>query len=224
MSVEEALALYWLVVAVAVLSVASVLWFFRARRRLIATLRDVTLALEKHYNPSNKEYQLLGYLVGYKARYILPGKHRVYVLLTTVPRHSLLYYPFMRLAGRRDRLEIAVSPHDRRVAGEIYLVKKGSRIDDAVLRNSAGERLGKLAVREVRGTYSYRVYCSDEALYTRLAEKIAKTKLPITMVAAFPDKNLLTASYELSPETLSDFLDFHDSLVREFTVPKTTKG
>lgn len=223
MSAFDVVLLYWVVLVIALLGVAATLWFFRLRRKMIAFIRDVTITLEKHYNPSSKEYRLLGYLVGYKARYILPGKHRVYILLTTTPRHSLLYYPVIILAGRRDRLEVGFNPHDRVVVGEVYLVKKNSRIDNAVLRQSVGSRLDELASRELRGVYEYIVYYKDEKLYDKIAEAVSRIDLPVTMIATYPRENLISVVYEVSLDTLEEFLEFTDRIVRELSLPKRTK-
>ncbi|MGB9827081.1 MAG: hypothetical protein ACPLSM_01005 [Thermosphaera sp.] len=220
MSIEDLLSLYGVIILIAILGAASAIWFFRQRRRLIVLLRDVVLSLEKHFNPSSKEYQWLGYIVGFKARYVLPGKHRVYLLLTTVPRHSLLYYPFAKIAGRRDRLEIAFNPSDRVVAGEVYLVKKNSRVDNTVLRNSVGDRLDKMFSREVRGFYDYIVFYSEESLYDKVAGAVASSNLPVTMIATYPGQNIVSAAYDLSLSTLSEFLAFHERLVKELTVPR----
>jgi hypothetical protein len=219
-SIEDLFLVYGIIAFIAILGAASAIWFFRQRRRLIVMLRDVVLALEKYFNPSSKEYQWLGYLVGFKARYVLPGRHRVYLLLTTVPRHSLFYYPFARIAGRKDRLEIAFNPSDRVVVGEVYLVKKNSRVDNAILRNSVGERLDRLFSKEVKGFYDYIVFYSDESLYDKVAEAVASVSLPVTMIATYPGENIVSVAYDLSLSTLGEFLAFQDRLVKDLTVPR----
>lgn len=224
MSYIDYLMAYWaLVVIIAIMSVASVIWFFRVRRKLILFMRDVTLTLEKHFNPSSKDYQLLGYLVGYKARYVLPGKHRVYVLFTTTPRHSLFYYPIIKIAGRKDRLEIAIKPFDRNVVGELYLVKKGSRIDNVIIARMAGDKLNSLFSKEVRGRYDYRVYYTDEELYDKVTRLLANTDLPITFIAVHPGENMVSAAYEVSMDTLRDFLSFIDNLSKVATAERSPR-
>lgn len=220
---DYAIAYWALVVLIAALSVASVIWFFRARRKLILFMRDVTITLEKHFNPSSKDYQLLGYLVGYKARYVLPGKHRVYILFTTTPRHSLFYYPIIKLAGRKDRLEIAIKPSDREVVGELYLVKEGSRVDNVILKHMAGDKLSSLFSREIRGRYDYRVYYTDEGLYDKVAQLLTDTDLPITLIAVHRGENMISTAYEVSLETLRDFLIFIDNLSKGVTAEKRSR-
>ncbi|MEM4552552.1 MAG: hypothetical protein QXH84_02885 [Thermosphaera sp.] len=223
MSLDEFLILYGIIIVIAVLGAASAIWFFRFRRKLIVFLRDTTILLEKHFNPSSKEYQWLGYLVGYKARYVLPGKHQVYVLVTTVPRHSLIYYPIAKIAGRKDRLEIAVKPADSTVPGEVYLVKKNSVIDKAVLKHSAGDRLNQLSVKNFKGYYDYLIYYSDEKLYDKVIELAGRTSLPVTLIMASPKENLVSVAYDLSLGNLEEFLKFHGIVVKELTVKKTPK-
>jgi len=183
-------------------------------------LRDVVPALEKRFNPSSKEYQWLGYLAGFKARYVLPGRHRVYLLLTTVPGHSLFYYPFARIAGRRDRLEIAFDPSDRVVVGEVCLVKKNSRVDNAILRNSVGERPVRLFSKEVEGLYDYIVFYSDESLYDKVAEAVASVSLPVTMFAACPGRTScqLPTTYPLALSANSWLSKTGSSRIQPFPV------
>ena len=53
------------------LSVAMIVWYFRERRELIRFISDVIKELEDVFKPTDKVYELLGYLVGFKARFKL---------------------------------------------------------------------------------------------------------------------------------------------------------
>lgn len=54
----DLIAFYVLIAA----SIASVIWYFRARREMIRFLKEYTDELEKELKPVDKEYMLLGYL------------------------------------------------------------------------------------------------------------------------------------------------------------------
>ncbi|MEM2212079.1 MAG: hypothetical protein QW114_02660 [Candidatus Nezhaarchaeales archaeon] len=97
------------------LALASVPWYFRMRRR-IALMKKVTEDLEKTLKPKDKEYVLLGYLVDYKAKYTLNGGDKVYVVFTTAPKHSMLYYPILKAFKRKDRLTLAIEYGRRHVS------------------------------------------------------------------------------------------------------------
>lgn len=95
---------YLALIVISILAIASVLWFFRKRRELIMFLKEVTVTLEEYFKPVDKTYTWLGYLVGYEARYELPRGDKVYILLTTTPRHVFFYLPVLILLKRRDRI------------------------------------------------------------------------------------------------------------------------
>jgi len=139
-----------------------------------------------------------------------------------VPANKYVLYGhhFASIAGRKDRLEIAFNPSDRVVVGEVYLVKMNSRVDNAILRNSVGERLDRLFSKEVKGFYDYIVFYSDESLYDKVAEAVASASLPVTMIATYPGENIVSVAYDLSLSTLSEFLAFQDRLVKDLTVPR----
>jgi hypothetical protein len=127
-----------------VASSASVIWYFRARRKILRFIKEFTEELEKELRPSDKEYVLLGYLVGYRARYKLEDGRNVYVLLTTTPKHSLFYYPIARALGREDRVTIMLELAGRNVLRDLHAVRKNeSRLLNVLLRD-LGERAGRL--------------------------------------------------------------------------------
>ncbi|MCS7099561.1 MAG: hypothetical protein NZ925_04385, partial [Sulfolobales archaeon] len=106
------------ITSMSVLAVASVVWYFRMRRKMLVLMKKVTEDLEKSFKPVDKAYVLLGYLVGYRAKYDLENGDKVYILLTTAPRHSILYYPIARALKRTDRLEVAIANYSRYVSKE----------------------------------------------------------------------------------------------------------
>jgi hypothetical protein len=144
-------------------AVASAFWFFRKRKELTVFLRDVTETLEKLFKSLDKSYVWLGYLVSYRARFDLPGNHKAFILLTTVPRHSLFYLPIAKIMNRKDRIEVAVVPYDRFLVGELHVHRRRSRTAEVVAKKGVAEREHEFAVREFRaGEYSYVAYYRDE--------------------------------------------------------------
>ncbi|MEM0025161.1 MAG: hypothetical protein QXV41_01130, partial [Zestosphaera sp.] len=74
--------------ALIIASAISVIWYFRGRRKMLKFIKEFTDELERELRPADKEYVLLGYLVGYRAKYKLEDGRNAYILLTTAPRHS----------------------------------------------------------------------------------------------------------------------------------------
>jgi len=150
--VIEVIAFYVLVVA----SAASVVWYFRARKKMLRFIKEFTDELERGLRPTDKEYVLLGYLVGYRARYKLEDGRNAYVLLTTVPRHALFYYPIAKVLRREDRVTIMLELAGRSVLRELHAVKKNeSKILKVLLRDlgSQIEKLSRTTIKTAKGDY-----------------------------------------------------------------------
>ncbi len=212
---------YLIVVSISALAVASVAWFFRKRRELILFLKNVTEVLEKYFKPVDKTYVWLGYLVGYRAKYDLPGNNKAYVLLTTVPRHSILYLPIAKLLKRRDRLEVAVEPYDRYVTTELHIHRKNSWTAEAVIRKTITGRAHQFGIREFQaGSYSYVAYYKDEKAFDAVRNLVENSSLPILYITAVPQENIVTASCEITLENIENFLELHRELVKTLTKPK----
>lgn len=212
---------YLYLIAISISAVAVVTWFFRKRRELIVFLKEVTETLEKHFKPVDKTYVWLGYLVGYKAKYDLPGNSRAYILLTTVPRHSILYLPIAKLLRRRDRLEVAIEPYDRYVTTELHIYRKKSWTAESVVKKSIAGRTHQFGIREFQaGTHSYVAYYKDEKVVDVVKNLVEKSNLPILHITATPQENMVTASCEITLKNLKSFLELHRELVKTLTKPK----
>lgn len=220
----EAYLWYLFLVFISALSVASVVWFFKKRRELIVFLRDVTRVLEDYYKPSSKEYVWLGYLVGYRARYVLPGKHRVYILLTTVPKHVFFYLPVIALFKKRDRIEVAMKPHDRYVIGEVHIYRAGSWIAEVIVKKNIAQKLSEYAVKEFEvSSGKYIAYYKDERVLDAIYKIISSTNLPVLYAYTHTGENIVSMCCELSLENLKQILSTHRQLVELTTKPKVTK-
>ncbi len=96
--------------ALLAVSGASVAWFFPARRYMILLMRSVAAELEDALKPIDRVYELLGLYVGFRARFIVRGLREFRALLVLIPRHALLYLPFVVLRGERDTLILEAEP------------------------------------------------------------------------------------------------------------------
>lgn len=182
----EVIAFYVLIVV----SVASVVWYFRARRKMLRFIKEFTDELERELKPTDKEYVLLGYLVGYRARYKLEDGKKAYVLLTTVPRHALLYYPIAKALRHEDRVTVMLELAGRSVLRELHAVKKNEpRILKVLLRDlgSQTEKLSRTTIKTAKGDYEV---FYEEPRDLDLINKIidSKTK-PVIKLSAYKNLN-----------------------------------
>ncbi len=96
--------------ALLAVSGASVAWFFPARRYMILLMKSVAGELEEALRPIDRVYRLLGLYVGFQARFVVRGLREFRALLVLIPRHALLYLPFVLLRGERDTLVLEAEP------------------------------------------------------------------------------------------------------------------
>ncbi len=147
----ESLFTQLMLALVVALGAVATLWFFRVRRLMIERQRLIIGVLEEFFKPKDKLYTLLGYLVGFKAEYLVESKgvKKVWALYTTPPLHAFLYLPVIRAAKGRERIALTIKPEGSipaeahvldpkdRVARRTFTVDYGA---DALQR--CGPRLG----------------------------------------------------------------------------------
>jgi hypothetical protein len=198
-----------------VASSASVIWYFRARRKILRFIKEFTEELEKELRPSDKEYVLLGYLVGYRARYKLEDGRNVYVLLTTTPKHSLFYYPIARALGREDRVTIMLELAGRNVLRDLHAVKKNeSRLLNVLLRD-LGERAGRLN-RTVLETSKgdYEVFYEEPRDLDLIRKIIDSRTKPLLKLSAYKDHNSVEIVSKAELGTVNELLSSLKTLAR----------
>jgi hypothetical protein len=190
---------YLAVVLLSVLAVAMVVWYFRMRRVTLQLVKRVTDELEGFFKPVDKTYVLLGYLVGYRAMYTLKDGDRVFAVLTTVPRHSLLYYPLAKALGRTDRLHLAVKYGRRYVVRELHAVNLADTRLHAVVLKDLGERARVLSKRELelRGD-RYVVYYEDSGDLELVAKLVESSPATLYKVSAYSRDNLVEVVADVS--------------------------
>jgi len=154
---------YVIIMLMSFLAVVMVLWYFRKRRELIRFISDIIKELEEVFKPTDKVYELLGYLVGFKAKFKLGRSSNIvnaYAMLTTVPTYSLLYYPIAKVLTRKNLLSIAVEFRGV-MSRELHMVRKDSKKFEDKLRGDV-PYIDKMYLREVMSSgKTYRVYYED---------------------------------------------------------------
>lgn len=184
--VIEVIAFSILIVA----STISVIWYFRARKKMLKFIKEFTDELERELRPIDKEYVLLGYLVGYRARYKLEGGRKAYILLTTAPRHAFFYYLIARTLGREDRVTIMLELTGRSVLRELHAVKKGeSRALNVLLRDLGpqAEKLSKTTMKTSKGDYE--VFYEEPRDLDLINKIIDSRPRPIIKLSAYKNLN-----------------------------------
>ncbi len=209
---------YLVVVLLSILAVAMVIWYFRMRRVTLQLMKRVTEDLEKFFRPLDKTYVLLGYLVGYRATYTLEGGDRVFVVLTTVPRHSLLYYPVVKALGRTDRLHLVIRYGRRYVTRELHAVNLvDSRLHTVVLRDLK-ERASTLSRREVelsRGRYV--VYYEDSGDLELVRNLVESSPVALYKLSAYSKDNLVEVVADVSSGNATSVAEVLKELSRRVT-------
>jgi len=91
-------------------SLPSIAWYFWMRRAMIRRQIAIIKGLEELFKPKDKRYWLVGYLVGFQAKYwIRRGLlDKVLITYTTPPYHAFFYLPVIALARRKERFEIVM--------------------------------------------------------------------------------------------------------------------
>ncbi len=196
---------YLAVVLLSFLAVASVVWYFRMRRKTLVLMKAVTEELEKIFKPVDKTYVLLGYLVGYRAKYELESGDRVYVLFTTAPRHSILYYPIAKALKRTDRLEIALESLRRYVTRDVHAVlARDSRSHAVLLRDLESKRevISRRSIETPKGEYV--VYYEDSGDLELVERLLNATELRVYRLSAFAKNNLVELATEIREGKVAD--------------------
>ena len=202
-----------IIMALFIIAVYSVTWYFLVRRKTIVFIRDYTKKLEELIKPRDKEYIILGYLVGYRAVYTLNDDSKVYVLLTTAPKLSLFYYPIAKLLRREDRVTIAIKPSTRWITRELHAIsRKEHKLKEIVLRD-LGEDINHLKNTTMNiKNEEYEIYYEDSEDLPFLVKTISKTEIPVYKVSIYKKQNLLLlttkASIENIEETYSILLEY----------------
>lgn len=214
---------YLLLLLLTLFVAASVLWYFRMRRRMIVFMKKVTVDLEKAFKPVDKTYTLLGYLVGYSAKYVLESGDKVYILFTTVPKHSLIYYLIARQLGRTDQLELAYENTRRFVAREFHFVLESDKRSQQIISRDLGEELNRLSKTEVNvHGRKYVVYYEDSKDVDRVVKLIASSGLLVRRVSSYTRRNLVNVVADIGDEEVQEVVRLLRELNKVLTREKSS--
>lgn len=129
MSSSAAIAEEPLFVLFVIASFVLSLGYFWGRRRNLRLARQVFDAMRAVMQPVDELYTNIGGLTGFHASFKLPegsAIQRADMTLTLLARQAMLYYPFSRLGGRRDRLFVTLKVDEDKTKGlsEGHLVER----------------------------------------------------------------------------------------------------
>lgn len=210
---------YLVMIFISTLSGTIVTWYFIQRRRLAMFIKKVTLDLERAFEPVDKTYTLLGYLVGYHAKYILKSGDKVYILLTTTPKVSFIYSIIARYLGRTDRIEIAIESPERRVVRDLHLVLETDRISLRTLDRDLKNSITSLrhTIVDVSGR-NYIAYYVDYRDLKQVIRLLQSSEVNVRRLSAFTSQNLTEVVADVTAENTLEIV----KLLKDFSRIVTT--
>ncbi len=121
---------FWIIV---IASFPAIIWFFKFRKVMIEKQILVINAIENALKPRDKRYWLLGYLVGFRAKYWINrgGIKRAWALYVTPPYHIFFYLPAIILLKKKERLEVTIEMdgiYNVKGEGHLYDPKERSAV------------------------------------------------------------------------------------------------
>ncbi|MEM1982745.1 MAG: hypothetical protein QXZ63_03675 [Sulfolobales archaeon] len=210
---------YLMLVIISVLAVVMVLWYFRKRKELIKFIKSIVEELESTFRPEDKIYELLGYLVGFKAKYKLSKSSNAlnaYATLTTVPNYSLLYYPIAKLMSRRNTLGIAIQYREG-IPRDLHLIESDNKKLELRLRSDVKD-LSKMPVKkiELRGRF-YSVYYLNESDVDLVLRELSNFELNVFQLSLFSSKNLIYVLVEAKEGVVKPIYKLINTLYSRFS-------
>lgn len=209
---------YLTITLLAILALAMSVWYFRKRRELIRFISDIAKELEDVLKPEDKIYELLGYLVGFKAKFKL-GRSTItnaYITLTTIPTYSLLYYPIAKIMSRRNLLGMALE-FRRGVPRDLHLLIHGrmsGKYEEMLKRDVP--YLTKLMSSELDVLGSkYKAYYEDRKDLEVVVKELTKHNLRLVQFSIFKSKGLIYVLTEAKRGIIADIYDLITSVYRE---------
>ncbi|MEM3182187.1 MAG: hypothetical protein QW397_02115 [Fervidicoccaceae archaeon] len=176
--------------ALMIISVASVFWYFKMRKKILKFMKDFTDELEREFRPKDKEYMLLGYLVGYRAKYKLGDGRRAFVLLTTTPKHSLFYYPIAKVLKHEDRVTIMIELAGKKILRDAHAVKKSESRLLRTLSRDLGSRMDRLNTTSIQTKQGkFELFYESAADVELLAGIINSSYASIRKISAYKQIN-----------------------------------
>ena len=196
-------------IAFILFSALLVWWFYKGVKVNVRRAREVAAVLEDVLCPKDKLYTWLGGVIGFSAEFQVDGFEKVLANFRMIPRHALLWLPFVWVLGRKDNLQLLFYLK-KRVPTECHIVK------DAPLKRVKVYNRAQLDEEElvVSG-----VKCKMFYKNSKLKNKLVRLFEPVSEVARHialtPEKNVLYLEMEV--EDIARLKDILKSFVERIT-------
>lgn len=188
------------VLALSILAGVMIVWYYYWRRRMLWLMHSIVKTLEEVFKPVDKNYVLLGYLVGFKSEYKLDstGAKRIYARLLLLPHYSLLYYPIARLlTSKVDRLDILVKEPGLKLR-RMHVVRRGWL---RLLKQDGLSVEGLKSEVFEHGGVEYYVYYEDGRDRDILVS-LVKNHSGYLRVSSIPEENAILITMKAEPENI----------------------
>ncbi len=162
---ETGTILYLTIIFLIIASFPAVIWFFRFRKTLIKRQSQLAGYLEEEFYPRDKTYWLLGYLVGFRAKYIVQRGliDSVHILYTTPPYHVFFYLPIISLFKKRERLDVAVTLREGvKMGGVAHIANTKIKTIKISLTRDLGDETRYKKTKIMANGVEYNVYYTSE--------------------------------------------------------------
>ncbi len=197
--------IFWFLVLLSIVLIIIYQWGIKKN---ISLSRKISKILEDGLGAKDAQYTWLGGVLGFSARYLVDGFKKVEAILRLFPRHSLLYWPFALLLGRRDNLRLLfylkdkASISNKGLLNEFHLIEKG-------YSSYINNKLNEFRTRDIQ--------LNNKAFilfYKKTIPKFLSTKLcsndyfsSIRHIAYTPDKAILYFEFiGIKEDILKNFL------------------
>ncbi|MCK4803230.1 MAG: hypothetical protein KAT88_01680 [Spirochaetes bacterium] len=178
------------------------LLYLRGNRKNREINKYIASELENAINPVSKSYKNLGGTIGYKAFYERTGYiNRIVALFTTLPRQSIIVYPFHLLFKGHDKLQLNIYS-EKDLAVHFALVKKSLNYEK-YLKNYSVKNLTQKEIEHNKETFLI-FYNSDISLgFCRLLIEKFKMLNVLSIIANQENRlfhvNLIPRKGEIEP-------------------------
>ncbi|MCE4621504.1 MAG: hypothetical protein F7B95_03575, partial [Desulfurococcales archaeon] len=173
--------------------------------------------------PRDKRYWLLGYLVGFRAKYwIRRGPiNRAWILYTSPPHHIFFYIPVIILLKKKERLELTIELNRRLgFSGEAHLVDPRDRASRKTLARDLRSRGGLSKFADTSYRYMerfYDIYIKGDPKVLDLAKRILNSlpeSIHVTRVSVLPREGVVHTAFIVDGVSLGIVREAIESVVR----------
>ncbi len=207
--------IFYAIIIAVVASFPAIIWFFKFRKVMIQHQSSLINLLENTFRPRDKRYWLLGYLVGFRAKYWVHsgGIGRVWAVYTTPPHHVFFYLPIILLTKKKERLDVTIEiPNLSIRKGSAHLIsEKAPYTVKTLLRTDLG-KAKYLETTTLVGKKKYIAYYrGDNSLFDdarELLEKLSSMGTDVYRVSVSADDKAVNVSFNPRDlETTKKILD-----------------